>query len=237
MFGKKRRKASVDENEFNDDNPYNDSENDSATDDTGDNDNPLDAFEEGDDPEESSKGKRKKKSRRRKSGGRKAGSGIITVLPVVLGILVAVFVIYLGAMAILGPRRGECKQLIARFEEGCQTLNVNEIAYCFKPATRNTILAFTTIGGVVTDSSSEEVLANMLDAIGGGIGQITQGSDMKLSELFRLIRIEPKRYGFPSLKRTVRCKASYGSIDAYINFTIQKKDGEVYISNLEFEKD
>ena len=102
---------------------------------------------------------RKKKSRRRKSGGRKAGSGIITVLPVVLGILVAVFVIYLGAMAILGPRRGECKQLIARFEEGCQTLNVNEIAYCFKPATRNTILAFTTIGGVVTDSSSEEVLA------------------------------------------------------------------------------
>ena len=237
MFGKKRRKASVDENEFNDDDPFNDSENDFATDDTGYNDDPLDAFDEDDNPEEYGKVKRKKKGGRRKSGGKKGGAGIIEILPVALGILVAVFVLYLGAMAIFGPRRGECKELVAQFEEGCQTLNVNEIAYCFKPATRNAILAISTIGGMVTDTPSEELLANVLNAIGGGIGQITQGSDMELSELFKIIRIEPKRYGFPGLKRKVRCKASYGAITAYINFTIQKKDGEVYIENLEFEKD
>lgn len=229
MFGKKRRKAYIDENDFDGNDPYDDSDNEFDTGDDDANDNTADSFDD-DVPVKNGKG-------RRKNGRRKGGSGILEALPVVLGILVACFVLYLGAMAVLGPRRGECKQLIAQFEEGCQTLNVNEVSTCFKPATRNTILALATIGGMVTDTPSEELLANMLDAIGGGIGQITQGSDMKLSELFKVIEIEPKRYGLPGLKRTVRCKASYGVLNAYINFTIQKKDGEVYISSLEFEKE
>lgn len=237
MFGKKKkRKAMVDENEFDDYDSFDDSENEFDSGDADTYDDPIDEYDE-EEPAAKSKKRSGRKPGKGKGGKRTGGSGIAEILPVVLGILIAGFVLYLGVMAIFGPRRGECKKVISQFEEGCQTLNVDEIAYCFKPSTRNAILAVTAIGGAVTDSSSEEVLVNLLDVIGGGLGQITQGSDMKLSELFKIIDIEPKRYGLPGLKRDVRCKATYGVFTAYIKFTFEKKDGEVYITNLEFEKE
>ncbi len=228
MFGgKKKRKAGVDENDFDDFDDFNDSAND--MDDGGDFDNDV-----MDDDDEATP-VRKKKGRRRTGGGSKSGgAGVAGGLPVLLGILAAVVILFFAITAIFGPRRGECKQLIAQFEEGCQTLNINEIAGCFKPSIRNGILAATAIGGMVTDSDSDEVLSNLLDTIGGGFGQMTQGTGMKPSELFKAIQITPKRYSLPGFTRTVKCEATYGMFTAYINFTIEKKNGEAYISNVEY---
>jgi hypothetical protein len=64
VFGKKRRKAYIDENDFDENDPFDDSENDFDTGDDDANDNMADSFDD-DVPVKSSKG-------RRKSGRRKA---------------------------------------------------------------------------------------------------------------------------------------------------------------------
>lgn len=234
LFSKTKKKAAIDENEFDEYDTYDDIDNSFDND----NDSLNDFLNEPDDDDDGEAPPRRtgrgKKGPKRGSGKK---SGIAEVLPVILGVVVAAAVIFLVVTAIFGPRRGECNALINQFEEGCQTLNVNQIAGCFKPSIRNAIYAATAVGGMITDSDSDEVLANLLDVVGGGIGQITQGSDMKLSELFKVIEIEPKKYSLPGFKRKVRCKASYGMVTTYINFTIEKKEGEVYISSLEFIKE
>ena len=60
-----------------------------------------------------------------------------------------------------------------------------------------------------------------------------KGKKMKITDIFKTITIEPVKYGFPGKRRVVKCRCSILGIEQYVNFTIEKANGECYIADAE----
>lgn len=170
-----------------------------------------------------------KKKGRKNSGSGKGRSILMLIVAVLLVIVLGTFVLGM----VKSPSRGACRNIISEFQTSCNRLDANGIVSCLKPSVANPLKAALFVGGVVTSQSSDEMLYSIVDALGGGLSSLTSSADMDMEGLFQVMSIEPKKYGFPARTRKVRCKATFGIFEQYINIYVSKSDGEAYISKIE----
>ena len=172
----------------------------------------------------------------KRSGGKKNSGGIGKILIPIAVVLVIVIVAGSIISSMIGPTRGDCKEVLETFEDGCNELDFLKLADVVDPTYRNAIKAILiTVSGVLPDDVVEKVAEIIDNATGGFLGQAANGSG--LANVMRSVKIEPMRFGMPGKSRVVKCKVTAGVFDAYINVTIKKKNKECYIAKVEIAKD
>lgn len=168
--------------------------------------------------------------KRKSSSG--AGSRILAVIVVILLLGIV------GSTAkglILSPSRSECKEMVADFQTACNTLDTNDILNCLKPSIANPLRIALGIGSMVTSKSSEEILENILEALGGGLSELTNNSELSIQNVFELIQIEPVKISFPKKTRKVKCRANIVGLEKMIYVYVTKEGGKAYISKVAFK--
>lgn len=165
------------------------------------------------------------------SGSSRTGNSVWEVMLIVIVCVVL-------ASAVIGftksPSRRQCKEIVQQFQTACNGMNINEILSCLNPAIANPLKAAITIGGAVTSTDTDEVLADILSALGGGTEAITRGSGLDMTSAFRAMELKVTSCGLPSKARKVQCKATFGIFEQYLNIYVSKKFGEPYISKIRF---
>lgn len=176
-------------------------------------------------------GNAKKKSTAQKNTSSGTGKKILLLVA-------AVFLVGLLGGTIIGaiysPSRSECKKIIAEFQESCNELDTNGILNCLKPSVSNPLKIALGIGSAVTSQSSDEMLENILEALGGGMSEITENTDLSVKSLFETMELHAKRFGLPGRTRKVKCKAIVGGLQQNVYIYITKWDGDPYISKVSF---
>ncbi len=168
-------------------------------------------------------GGQKQKKRKSSGGGSKVLIGILVAVLVVVGV-------YVGVSSILGPRRGECTEVIGTVQSGLNNLDPQQVVSVLKPSVRTVLGGALTLGQIATDTDSSELLTEAVNALGGGL---MPDDSIDTAEYFKGIEIKPIRYGLPGLTRRVRCRVMYnGTTYSYINITIKKHYGESYIDSV-----
>ena len=149
----------------------------------------------------------------------------VILLIVVIGTGVAGFVI--------SPSRGQCNDIIDQFQVACNNMDITGMVSCMKPSLVTTIA---TVGSLAGNAvfSSETVSEFISSFVGGNYSSVSSETGMKADEMFKNIRLEPKKYGFPSKTRKVRCKASFGAISAFVDIYVTKVYGDPYIVKFRF---
>lgn len=171
------------------------------------------------------------------AGRKKGGNDSKKVLFVIVALLLIGFVGSIVAEFVYSPSRGKCKEMISDFQEACNKQDVNGILNCLKPSVSNPLKVAFGIGSVVTSQSSDEMFESILDALGGGLGGITEKTGLSIRSLFETIEIKPVRFGFPGKTRKVRCRAFIGGLERQIYIYVTKQYGESYISKVAFAED
>lgn len=172
----------------------------------------------------------KKNKRSGGAGKSKSGGAGKTILIILACVILTGFVIGI----VRSPSRSQCKEIVAQFQTACNDMNVNEILGCMNPTIANPLKAVVMIGGAVTSTDTNEILGDILGALGGGTETITSGSGLDLTSAFRAMDLKVTSCGFPSKTRKVRCKATFGVFSQYLNIYVSKKYGEPYISKITF---
>ncbi len=167
-----------------------------------------------------------KKRKKRKNPGR-AVLGIL--IPILIGIVI-IGAIYFAYSSVTGPRRSECTELLNDFEKACNKLDMNDMAECLEPSLCNKIKAAILVTTVITKQDINDLLGLAIEAIGSGFIPDTGDTTLEISDILKTISIDPVRYGFPGRTRVVKCKVSIAGITEYVNFTIKKENGDVYIA-------
>ena len=161
----------------------------------------------------------KSRKRNKQNGARKNNTAGI-----VLGVVVTIIVLLLVIGLIRSPRRGQCRQVIEKFQTACNNMDMGEMIACIKPSL---LTAGLTLG---TSAFSQESVADFFTRFGGSsITDFVSQTGMTVEQVFKTISIEPKRFGFPKKTRRVRCRTSVGSITGFIDFYITKVYGDPYI--------
>ncbi len=169
-------------------------------------------------------------------GGSRNHGGFGKVLIPIVAVLVVVILAGSIYGALVGATRGQCKQVLETFEDGCNELDFMKIADVIDPSYRNAIKAIAMVASGALSSDAVEQLAQLIDkATGGFLSQAANGEG--LSNVLRSVKIEPMRFGLPGKSRVVKCKVSAGVFSAYINVTIKKKHREAYIAKIEIAKE
>lgn len=125
------------------------------------------------------------------------------------------------------PSREESRKVIEQFQVACNELKITEIVRCMEPSLRDSLVVQ---GAAIL---GDEILEEVLDTLGSGIGLISGEEDMDLTEVFETLKLEPKKYGWPRRTRCVKCKASFVGITKSVKIYVRKEDGEVYIEKVE----
>ena len=162
--------------------------------------------------------------KRKKSSGN--GGAIGLILAVIL-IVIAVGGIY---TVIKSPSKSQCDEIITEFQESCNNMNISGVIGCLKPSLINTGLQLGT--SVVGKDDIMSIFSSF-----GGLDEMGEGTGLDVEELFQMMKLEPKRYGFPSKERKVVCKVSFGAFSQYVNLYVGKMYGDPYISKLRFYKE
>ena len=154
----------------------------------------------------------------------------------VLAVLAVVILLAVAGSTVLGviysPTRGQCKEIVADFQAACNKLDTNGIIDCLKPSVANPLRIALGIGSVVTEKSSDEMLESVLEALGGGLGDLTNNSGLSIQSIFEMMEIEPIKFGFPDKTRKVKCKANICGLEQNIYISVTKVSGEVYITKV-----
>lgn len=174
---------------------------------------------------------RRKQTPGTKGTGSGAGKKVLAVLTV---ILVLGFVGSTVAGMVVSPSRGKCKAVITDFQTACNELDVDGILDCLKPSVSNPLKIALGIGSVVTSKSSDEMLEGILDALGGGMGEITERTGLGIDMLFETMELKPVKYGMPAKVRKVKCRAILGGLEQEISIYVTKQYGEPYITKISF---
>lgn len=152
--------------------------------------------------------------------------------------LVLVVVIAAGSIigAIVGPTRGECKELLEDFEEGCREMDLYKLVNCIDPRFRTAANFALLAGDTLTGDSLDTVLQTLDNAMGGTLSEAADGTSQTLENTIKSIRIKPIRYGLPGKDRVVQCKVTVGVFEQYVKVTIRKKHREAYIANVRLDR-
>ena len=168
---------------------------------------------------------------------RKANSGGRTRIPAIIAVIILVGVIGSIVTGILySPTRGECKEIVSDFQTACNELNTTNILNCLKPSVSNPLKIALGIGSVVTSQSSDEMLESILEALGGGLNDITNNTNLSVRAIFETMEIEPKRISLPGKTRKVTCKAIISGLQQKVYIYVTKESGDVYISKVAFSE-
>jgi hypothetical protein len=81
-----------------------------------------------------------------------------------------------------------------------------------------------------------DLVGLIVESIGSGLIPDTGDTTLEVSDILKTISIEPVKYGFPGKTRVVKCKVSIAGITEYVNFTIKKENGDVYIAKAAITK-
>ena len=229
LFGKKKNNIPLDGDEFGVDSF--DSSSDFNSDFSDSNDFAQDPFGGGSDFGDNSSFETEDGAKKTSKGskGGKAGM-ILAVVGIVLAIAAAAFLI---VTAIIGPRRGECKELIGQFQTSCNKLDLNGIAECLDPRIGNKIKAGLMVLQVATDTSQNELLEEVVELIGNDALNNTLGGETDLVSGFEALEIYPESYGIPWKSRDVRCSVSLVGFEEEMIFTITKRHGKVFIEQID----
>ena len=173
-------------------------------------------------------------SRKRRKGNMLAKlAGVLVPILIIIAIGGAV---YFGYSFITGPRRGECKELLHEFEQASNKLDLDEMAECLEPSLCNKIKAALLVTKMITKQDMNDLVGLIVESIGSGLIPDTGDTTLEVSDILKTISIEPVKYGFPGKTRVVKCKVSIAGITEYVNFTIKKENGDVYIAKAAITK-
>lgn len=219
LFRKKKKSAKQDENGFegeisteepfdNYEDPWESSENGNVY---------SDGNEEFEDYDTTKKKKKKKKADL---------SGVIAIFAVIL----IIGLLYLGFAFIVGPKRGNCKEVITEFQSSINTLDDKRFLAVLEPEMRRNIqvIFVTSTGSADTDLSL--AFSQALDAVCSGLMQVD--SDESLKDTLNKMEVVPVNYGLPGMTRNVKCKVRYGDTEKTIRVSLQKYEGECLIKSV-----
>lgn len=161
---------------------------------------------------------------------------LVNTLVPILVIIAIIGAVFFGYASITGPRKGECKEVLNNFERACNKLDLNEMADCLEPSLCNKIKAAILVTEVITNQDVNDLAGLIVEGIGAGFIPDTGDTTLEVSDILKTISIEPVKYGFPGKTRVVKCRVSVAGITEYVNFTMKKADGDVFIAKAALAK-
>ena len=114
--------------------------------------------------------------------------------------------------------------------------DLDEMAECLEPSLCNKIKAALLVTKMITKQDMNDLVGLIVESIGSGLIPDTGDTTLEVSDILKTISIEPVKYGFPGKTRVVKCKVSIAGITEYVNFTIKKENGDVYIAKAAITK-
>ncbi len=171
-----------------------------------------------------------------KKGGGKSGGGVGGVIGIIVAVLAVIIVGGAIVSAVIGPTRGDCKKVAARFQEGCNEMDFYKLADCVAPSYRPAIKAIIMVASL-SDEDVDAVVTMVDQATGGILGDAAEQTSTSLSQVFKQVTVEPVKIDIlPGKTRSMRCKVTAGVFDVYVKVTVAKSHGEAYISSVQLDK-
>lgn len=161
---------------------------------------------------------------------RKTSSGNGGALGLILAVVLIIIVIGGVFTMVKSPSKKQCEKIIAEFQDSCNDMNISGMIGCLKPSLINTGLQ------LGTSFVGKDDIKGVFSAF-GGLDEMGVGTGLDVEELFQMMKLETKKYGFPSKERKVICKVSFGAFSQYVNIYVGKMHGDPYISKLKFYKE
>lgn len=165
------------------------------------------------------------------SSKKKKGGFDPSILPVIIGAIVVIGLLYVGVSSILGPRTGECKETIAELQGGINELNPDRFINVLEPKTKRIVqVIFVTLEST-TDIDLSNAFADALNSLCKGL--LPSDTGEPVTDLLKKIEIVPVTYGLPGFTRKVKCKVQFDGVTyKQIKITLKKYEGETYIKGI-----
>ena len=177
-------------------------------------------------PGGSSSGKKKKKK----------GSSDPKSLLVIVAALIVIALLYTGVCAVIGPRGGECKEVITEFQEGINELDAKKFINVLDPRVKRLVQVVFIGVESTTDIDVSNAFAQALNTLCSDM--LPSDSSEPVTDLLKKIEITPVNYGLPGKTRSVKCKVQFDGVTyKYIRIKIKKYEGECFISSISMIRD
>ena len=139
--------------------------------------------------------------------------------------------LYVGVSAIIGPRTGQCKEVIAELQTGVNNLDASKFVNVLEPKTKRIIqVIFATIK-VTTDVDMANAFAQALNTLCSDF--LPSETQEPVTDLLKRIEIVPVNYGIPGITRKVKCKIQFDGVTyQYIRITLKKIEHETFIEKI-----
>ena len=155
-----------------------------------------------------------------------------SALLLVLGGIIVIGLLYVGISAVIGPRVGESKEVIAELQGGINELNPDRFVNVLEPKTRRIIQVIFIAVESMTDIDLTNAFSQALNTL--CVGFLPSDTNEPVTDLLKKVEIVPVNFGLPGRTRKVKCKVKFDDVTyQYIKVTLQKYEGETYINKIE----
>ena len=155
-----------------------------------------------------------------------------SALLLVLGGIIVIGLLYVGVSAVIGPRVGESKEVIAELQGGINELNPDRFVNVLEPKTRRIIQVIFIAVESMTDIDLTNAFSQALNTL--CVGFLPSDTNEPVTDLLKKVEIVPVNFGLPGRTRKVKCKVKFDDVTyQYIRVTLQKYEGETYINKIE----
>ena len=163
---------------------------------------------------------------------KKKKSGVGGLFAVVTVIILVLALSYVGAASFIGPGKGDCEEVIAKFQSSINNVDIMEFIDVVAPGIKS-MLPPRLIMPVGEDPDLSSEFYEMLNSIATGLLPADPNGSEK--EILEKLEIKPVSYGLPGKIRKVKCEVRYwNGTYRLIRFTIQKHEGKCIIKSLTF---